>query len=87
MIAKIEQEDRVKGGSEHAKFMTQYCAKVETLLEEICNTVLDLLNGRLIANVPLGLALRNAILEYDDLLRMGYEAFRFSTLHSAVRST
>merc|ERR1712007_92829 len=33
---------------ENAKYAREYCAKVETELDQICNTILTLLNGNLL---------------------------------------
>merc|ERR1712193_585187 len=48
MGTSIEQKEKTKGNEENAKYAKEYCAKVETELDQICGTILDLLNGNLL---------------------------------------
>merc|ERR1719313_3018801 len=48
IITSIEQKEKTKGNEENAKYAKEYCAKVETELDQICGTILDLLNGNLL---------------------------------------
>merc|ERR1712118_609308 len=48
IITSIEQKEKTKGNEDNAKFAKEYCAKVETELDQICGTILDLLNGNLL---------------------------------------
>merc|ERR1712167_51570 len=48
IITSIEQKEKSKGNDEQAKFAREYCAKVETELDKICNEILELLNGNLL---------------------------------------
>merc|ERR1712004_664709 len=40
--------EKTKGNSEQAQFAREYCQKVETELDQICSTILELLNGNLL---------------------------------------
>merc|ERR1712086_292016 len=42
------------GNEENAKFAKEYCGKVEAELDKICNTILSLLDGNLIAKASTG---------------------------------
>merc|ERR1712232_1289341 len=44
-----EQKEKTKGNDANAGFAREYCAKVETELDSICGTILELLNGNLLA--------------------------------------
>jgi len=48
IITSIEQKEKTKGNSEQAQFAREYCQKVETELDQICSTILELLNGNLL---------------------------------------
>merc|ERR1712230_322302 len=43
-----------KGNEENAKYAKEYCAKVEAELQKICDTILGLLDGQLIAKATTG---------------------------------
>merc|ERR1712232_320855 len=49
-----EQKEKSKGNDDNAKFAKEYCGKVETELDKICNTILKLLDGKLIAKAGNG---------------------------------
>jgi 14-3-3 protein epsilon len=49
IITSVEQKERSKGNEEQAKHAKEYCKKVEKELEEICDTILGLLDGNLIS--------------------------------------
>merc|ERR1711904_571795 len=46
--------EKTKGNEENAKFAKEYCSKVEAELQKICDTILGLLDGNLIAKAPNG---------------------------------
>merc|ERR1712048_1409446 len=48
IITSIEQKEKTKGNEHQAGFAREYCAKVEKELDEICNAILELLNGNLL---------------------------------------
>merc|ERR1711953_1060016 len=48
IITSIEQKEKTKGNGEQAQFAREYCQKVETELDQICSTILELLNGNLL---------------------------------------
>merc|ERR1719392_381026 len=48
IITSVEQKKKTKGNEENAKFAKEYCGKVEAELDKICNTILKLLDGKLI---------------------------------------
>merc|ERR1711976_925446 len=48
IITSIEQKEKTKGNEQQAGFAREYCTKVETELDGICNTILELLNGNLL---------------------------------------
>merc|ERR1711963_814179 len=43
IITSVEQKKKTKGNEENAKHAKEYCVKVETELDTICNKILDLL--------------------------------------------
>jgi len=49
IITSIEQKEKTKGNEENAKYAREYCLKVETELDTICGTILELLNGNLLS--------------------------------------
>mmetsp|Transcript_31682 Transcript_31682/g.100988 ORF Transcript_31682/g.100988 Transcript_31682/m.100988 type:complete len:242 (+) Transcript_31682:87-812(+) len=49
IITSVEQKEKTKGNEEQAKHAREYCAKVEGELTKICDTILGLLDGNLIA--------------------------------------
>merc|ERR1711948_177210 len=53
IITSVEQKEKTKGNEEQAKFAKEYCGKVESELDKICNTILELLDKNLIANATL----------------------------------
>merc|ERR1712048_592769 len=48
MGTSVEQKEKTKGNEEQAKHAKEYCSKVETELQKICDTILGLLDGQLI---------------------------------------
>merc|ERR1719158_2739187 len=50
IITSVEQKERSKGNEENAKNAKEYCQKVEQELQKICNTILKLLDDKLIPN-------------------------------------
>jgi len=54
IITSVEQKEKTKGNDENAKFAKEYCSKVEAELDKICNTILGLLDGNLIAKASNG---------------------------------
>merc|ERR1711972_208248 len=48
IITSVEQKEKSKGNEENAKYAKEYCAKVETELQKICDTILGLLDANLI---------------------------------------
>merc|ERR1712134_243719 len=48
IITSIEQKEKTKGNEDNAKYAREYCEKVETELDSICGTILELLNGNLL---------------------------------------
>merc|ERR1712222_292384 len=49
-----EQKEKTKGNEDNAKFAKEYCKKVEAELQKICDTILGLLDGNLIAKATNG---------------------------------
>merc|ERR1712003_298735 len=47
-ITSVEQKEKSKGNEENAKYAKEYCSKVETELQKICDTILGLLDANLI---------------------------------------
>merc|ERR1719498_995470 len=54
IITSVEQKEKSKGNEENAKFAKEYCGKVEAELDKICNTILGLLDEKLIAKASGG---------------------------------
>merc|ERR1712217_24782 len=48
IITSVEQKEKTKGNEENGKWAKEYCSKVETELQKICDTILALLDGVLI---------------------------------------
>merc|ERR1712151_1117474 len=48
IITSVEQKEKTKGNDEQAKYAKEYCTKVETELQKICDTILGLLDANLI---------------------------------------
>merc|ERR1711972_818512 len=48
IITSIQSKEKSKGNDENAKYAKEYCAKVETELQKICDTILGLLDANLI---------------------------------------
>jgi len=48
IISSVMQKETSKGNSDNAAFAKEYCEKVETELQGICDTILGLLDGTLI---------------------------------------
>merc|ERR1712039_1159697 len=54
IITSVEQKEKTKGNEEQAKHAKEYCAKVEAELDEICNTILSVLDKELIPKASSG---------------------------------
>merc|ERR1712129_643817 len=54
IITSIAEKEKTKGNDENASFATAYCGKVEKELQKICDTILDLLDKKLIPKTPSG---------------------------------
>merc|ERR1711862_916844 len=54
IITSVEQKEKTKGNEEQAKYAKEYCSKVEAELQKICDTILGLLDGNLIAKATNG---------------------------------
>merc|ERR1712190_698112 len=54
IITSVEQKEKTKGNEEQAKLAKEYCSKVETELDKICKTILELLDGALIPKASNG---------------------------------
>merc|ERR1711953_334645 len=54
IITSVEQKEKSKGNDEQAKWAKEYCKKVETELQKICDTILGLLDGNLIGKASNG---------------------------------
>merc|ERR1712054_450787 len=48
IITSVEQKEKSKGNDDNAKNAKEYCGKVETELDKICNAILELLDQKLI---------------------------------------
>merc|ERR1712196_634660 len=48
IITSVEQKEKTKGNEENAKYAKEYCSKVETELQGICDKILNLLDTGLI---------------------------------------
>merc|ERR1712054_601762 len=54
IITSVEQKEKTKGNEEQAKHAKEYCQKVESELQKICDTILGLLDGTLIGKASSG---------------------------------
>merc|ERR1712160_18020 len=54
IITSVQQKETSKGNAEQAEYAKEYCAKVEGELQKICDTILKLLDGNLIAKSSTG---------------------------------
>merc|ERR1711918_320845 len=54
IVTSVEQKEKSKGNEENAKFAKEYCGKVEAELDKICNTILGLLDEKLISKASNG---------------------------------
>jgi len=54
IITSVEQKEKTKGNEENAKWAKEYCSKVEAELQKICDTILNLLDGKLIGTAGNG---------------------------------
>merc|ERR1712173_243609 len=48
IITSVEQKEKSKGNDEQAKYANEYCKRVESELQKICDTILGLLDNNLI---------------------------------------
>merc|ERR1719331_3210768 len=54
IITSVEQKEKTKGNEDNASFAKEYCVLVETELQKICDTILELLDKKLIPTTPSG---------------------------------
>merc|ERR1711877_49813 len=54
IITSVEQKEKSKGNEGNARNAKEYCSKVEAELDKICNTILKLLDDKLIAKASNG---------------------------------
>merc|ERR1719150_427814 len=54
IITSVEQKEKSKGNEDNAKYAKEYCGKVEAELQKICDTILELLDGKLIGKATTG---------------------------------
>ncbi|CAE7826933.1 artA [Symbiodinium sp. CCMP2592] len=54
IITSVMQKETTKGNTENAAYAKEYCKKVEDELQSICDTILALLDGKLIAKASSG---------------------------------
>jgi len=54
IITSVEMKEKSKGNEENAKFAKEYCSKVEGELQNICDTIIKLLDGNLIGKASSG---------------------------------
>merc|ERR1712226_1053037 len=54
IISSVEQKEKSKGNEEQAKYANEYCKKVESELQKICDTILGLLDNNLIPKASTG---------------------------------
>merc|ERR1712232_663520 len=54
IISSVEQKEKSKGNDEQSKFANEYCKKVETELQKICDTILGLLDSNLVPKASNG---------------------------------
>merc|ERR1711920_907004 len=54
IITWVEQKEKSKGNEQQAGWAKEYCKKVETELQKICDTILGLLDGNLINKASTG---------------------------------
>jgi len=47
-VRRIEKEERAKGNTEHAEYAREYCERLESELEALCESCLDLIGGHLL---------------------------------------
>merc|ERR1712228_533510 len=54
IITSVQQKEKTKGNEEQAKYAKEYCVKVEAELQNICDTILGLLDRNLIPAASTG---------------------------------
>merc|ERR1712032_974925 len=54
IITSVEQKEKTKGNEDNATYAKEYCTKVESELDKICEAVLKLLDNKLIAKANSG---------------------------------
>merc|ERR1711976_819747 len=54
IITSVEQKEKSKGNEEQSKYANEYCKKVETELQKICDTSLERLDNNLIPKASNG---------------------------------
>merc|ERR1711920_488201 len=54
IITSVEQKEKSKGNEQQGAWAKEYCIKVETELQKICDTILGLLDGNLISKAGNG---------------------------------
>merc|ERR1712014_458444 len=54
IITSVEQKEKTKGNEANAGWAKEYCSKVEAELQKICDTILGLLDSKLIGKAESG---------------------------------
>jgi len=54
VATSVEEKEKTKGNDNQVGFAREYCGKLEAELQKICDTILALLNERLLPNTPPG---------------------------------
>merc|ERR1719409_1269927 len=54
IITSVQQKETSKGNADNAAYAKEYCGKVESELQDICDTILSLLKDKLIPNADGG---------------------------------
>merc|ERR1711897_9169 len=54
IITSVKDKEKTKGNADQATYAGEYCTKVETELQEICDTILKLLDDNLIGKASSG---------------------------------
>merc|ERR1711933_558359 len=54
IITSVAEKEKTKGNDDNAGFAKSYCGKVEAELQKICDTILNLLDQKLIPKTPSG---------------------------------
>merc|ERR1712013_86344 len=54
IITSVEQKEKTKGNEQQAAYASEYVSKIEAELQKICDTILGLLDGKLISKSSSG---------------------------------